>query len=222
MTNEELKSNLLKYLQQVKQTTLTDAAAKTKISLIRLQWAAKLLEEENSIVSERSPGGKIVRLAEKQTATKSAPASDQKKEKAEAAATVKQPSNQNEEKAKPKKLEKRGRDTTKYVFERSEPMPKGQTALAVLRAFFRDKKPTLKQVKESFDDSIVQRYGVTQELSNAKTLSSDRDRFFMKPEQILVTKDGKKLACTSQWTSERIDAFLKAAHKIGYTVKGVA
>lgn len=218
MTNEEIKSTLLNHVQQVKETTLTDAATKTGIPLIKAQWAAKMLEEEQQITSEKKAGDKIIRLVD----TQAAPTSETPAEQTETTPTE-EPANQKKEKAeKSKKQEKTGRDTTKYAFERSEPMPKGQTALAVLKAFFRDHKPTLKQVKEAFDDAIVQRYGVTQELSNAKALSGDRDRFFMKPEQILVTKDGKKLACTTQWTAERFAAFLKVARKAGYNVRAVA
>ncbi|MBN8696083.1 MAG: hypothetical protein J0L87_06100 [Bacteroidetes bacterium] len=91
-----------------------------------------------------------------------------------------------------------------------------------MKAYFRDKKPLLKDVKATFDDSIVQRYGVTQELSNAKALSTDRDRYFLKESQILTTKEGKRIVVTSQWTVERFEAFLKAARKAGYTVKVVA
>lgn len=212
MNNNEIKSTLLKYVQQVKQTTLTDAAAKTKIPLIKVQWAAKVLEEEKHITSEKKDKDKIIRPFNAQpVATKTEPA------KTETAEPVK------EEKAeKPKAQVKKGRDTTKYVFEKSEPLPKGQCALAILKAYFRDNKPLLKDVKAAFDDSIVQRYGVTQELSNAKALSGDRDRYFLKDAQILTTKDGKKLACTSQWTTERFEAFLQAARKLKYTVKAVA
>ena len=222
MTNDEVKSIVLQHVQHVKETTLIDVATTTNIPLIRVQWAAKILEEERSIVSEKTEAGKVVRLVEKQAASGSTPASEQTQE-TKAASAQQSPKQKVEKAEKNKKQEKTGRDTTKYIFERSEPMPKGQTVLAILKAFFRDKKPTLKQVKEAFDDSIVQRYGVTQELSVAKSLSGDgRDRFFMKPDQILVTKDLKKLACTSQWTSERFDDVLKAARKVGYTVKAVA
>ncbi len=211
MNNEEIKAALLKYVQETKETTLTDAASKTKIPMIKLQWAAKVLEEEKLIASEKKDKEKVLRPTDKQTATT---------QKAELVKTDVEDQTKEEKAGKPKVP--KGRDTTKYVFEKSDPLPKGQCVLAVLKAYFLNHKPTLKDVKAAWDDTIVQRYGITQELSNAKALSGDRDRYFLKDAQILTTKDGKKLAVTSQWTSERFDAFLKLAKKIGYTVKAVA
>lgn len=213
MKNNEIKSTLLKYVQQIKQTTLTDAAAKTKIPLIKAQWAAKVLEEEKHITSEKKDKDKILRPFEKQSVATA---------KVEAAKTETTGEKKEEKTEKPKPIAKKGRDTTKYVFEKSEPLPKGQCALAILKACMRDKKPILKDLKAAFDDNIVQRYGITQNLSDAKALSSDRDRYFLKDAQLLVTKDGKKLAVTSQWTTERFEAFLKLAKKVGYSVKPVA
>jgi hypothetical protein len=207
MNQEQIKTTVLNHIQQVNQAMLSDIAAKTGISLIQVQWAVKVLEEEKQISSEKTDKGKIIRLAEKgavaKPKTESTVSEPVKTEKV--ASTV-----------------KKGRDTTKYIFEKSDPLPKGQCVLAVLKAYIRDHKPLLKDLKAAFDDSIVQRYGITQNVSDAKALSGDRDRYFLKEEQILTTKDGKKIACTTQWTSERFEAFVKLAKKQGYTIKAVA
>lgn len=213
MNNEQIKSTLLKYVQQTKQCTLTDAAAKTKIPLIKVQWAAKVLEEKKLVTLEKKNNDKIIRPFDKQSVT----STKTETPKAETPATQK-----DDKSEKPKPQVKKGRDTSKFVFEKSEPLPKGQCALSIMKAYFRDKKPLLKDVKAAWDDTIVQRYGVTQELSNAKALSTDRDRYFLKENQILTTKCGKRIAVTSQWTAERFEAFLKAAKKLNYTVKVVA
>lgn len=213
MNNEQIKSTLLKYVQQTKQCTLTDAAAKTKIPLIKVQWAAKVLEEKKLVTLEKKNNDKLIRPFEKQPVVTT---------KVEPVKPETTPAVKDDKSEKPKPPVKKGRDTSKFVFEKSEPLPKGQCALSIIKAYFRDKKPLLKDVKAAFDDSMVQRYGVTQELSNAKALSSDRDRYFLKDTQILTTKDGKRLVVTSQWTSERFEAFLKAAKKLNYTVKVVA
>jgi len=211
MNNEQIKSTLLKYVQQSKQCTLTEAAAKTKIPLIKVQWAAKVLEEQKLVTLEKKNNDKLIRPFDKQPATVT---------KAEPVKTETAPAAKEEKTEKPKAPVKKGRDTSKFIFGKSEPLPKGKCVLEILKAYFRDRKPLLKDVKATFDDSIVQRYGVTMELSNAKALSTDRDRYFFK--EPLTTKDGRKLVCTSQWTTERFEAFLKAAKKAGYTVKTVA
>jgi len=211
MNQEEIKSTMLKHLQQEKQLLLSDAVSALKIPLIQMQWAAKVLEQDGYITSEKTDKGKVLTLVEKKSGTKSKvePVKTEKKEVVEKIEA-------------PKRKIKTGRDNTRYVFESSAPLPKGQCVLSILKAYVRDHKPTLKDFKATWDDAIVQRYGITQELNNAKALSGDRDRYFMKEAQILKTKDGKKLACTSQWTTERLEAFLQIARKLKYTVKAVA
>lgn len=204
MKQEQVNATLLKFIQQEKQILLNSAADKLKLPLIQLQAAAKTLEEEKNIVSEKTDKGKVIRLVDKKDAQPKlqvvpTPADEQKEEK-------------------PKK--RSGRDTTKYVFEKSEPLSKGKCVLAVLKAYVRDKKPTVKDLKATFSDEIVQRYGVTKTVSDAKALSSGgRDRYYLDESDLLKTKDGVKLASTTQWTAERFENFIKAARKVGYTVK---
>jgi hypothetical protein len=204
MNQEQVKASLLKHIQQEKQILLNSAVEKLKIPLIQLQSAAKALEEQKHITSEKTDKGKVIRLVDKSNVQPklqavSPPATDKPAEKP---------------------VKKKGRDTSKHVFEKSEPLSKGRCVLAILKAYIRDKKPTVKDLKATFNDEIVQRYGVTANLSDAKAMSSDgRNRYFLDQTDILVTKDGVKLACTNQWTTERFEALCKAARKVGYTVK---
>lgn len=207
MNQEQVKASLLKHIQQEKQILLNSAVEKLKIPLIQLQSAAKTLEEEKHITSEKTDKGKVIRLVDKTAVTKTQTETKQP-EKAEKT---------------DKPVKKKGRDTSKFVFEKSEPLSKGRCVLAILKAFIRDKKPTLKDLKAAFNDEIVQRYGVTANLSDAKSMSSDgRNRYFLDQADILQCKDGTKLACTNQWTTERFEALCKAARKVGYTVKAAA
>ncbi|MGB3948908.1 MAG: hypothetical protein WBM13_13060 [Bacteroidia bacterium] len=203
MTKEQIKTTLLEQLQQKKQVVLNDIIKDLKLPLIQLQWAAKVLEEEGFIASEKTEAGKVLNLAGKEAAVKPTPSEKPVKDaKAD----------------KPTVQPKTGRDTTKYVFEKSEPLPKGKCVLLVLKAYVRDRNPSLAQLKSDFPDSIVQRFGITALIPDAKALSSGgRDRYFM--NEVLTTKDGKKLVVTSQWDAVRFSEFTKLAKKAGYTIK---
>ena len=110
------------------------------------------------------------------------------------------------------------RDTSKLKFQGQE-YGKGQLVLAVVKAHV-EKNPrmTLSKLREIFPDELQPRYGTIQEVSKAKKLSSDRDRFFLKPEQILKVGD-KKVAVSNQWGSNNLPPFLKVAKSLGYHIK---
>jgi len=96
---------------------------------------------------------------------------------------------------------------------------KGQTVLAVIKFYSSDK--TLAQIKSAFPDSIVSRYGCTADLSFAR--SHERQRYFIKDEQIITTSDSvkKKLAVTNQWDVSRFNLFLEACKKLGIKITRV-
>ena len=120
------------------------------------------------------------------------------------------------------KMQKEGRDTRKFRFQ-NETRGKGPTVLAILQAYVAEKKPVLAKIKDAFPDAIVSKWKVVELLSKAKEHESEggRQRYFTKPDQLLITKDGKKLAVTNQWDVARFEAFLEAAKKVGYKVKVV-
>lgn len=117
------------------------------------------------------------------------------------------------------KNKKPARDTSKFVFRRSEPMGKGKTVLAIMQAYVKEKKPLLYELKTAWPDSLVSRWGITESLSKAK--EHDRQRYFTADSQILVTSDKKKMAVTNQWDASRWAAFLEVAKKLGYKVTPV-
>ena len=111
-----------------------------------------------------------------------------------------------------------GRDTSKLKFMGKE-YAKGQLVLAVVKHHCETHKTTLAKLKEIFaDESLQPRYGMIQLLNTAKKLSEGRDRFFLKPEQLIKIGEAKVAVC-NQWGSNNIGGFLKVAKKLGYTIK---
>jgi hypothetical protein len=117
------------------------------------------------------------------------------------------------------KNKKPQRDTSKFIFRKSEPRGKGQTVLAIMQAYVAEKNPLLYELKTTWPDTLVSKWGVTETLSKAK--EHDRQRYFTKNDQILVTKDKKRVCVTNQWDASRFAAFLNVAAQLGYKIKPV-
>lgn len=111
-----------------------------------------------------------------------------------------------------------GRDLSLFSFQNQD-RGKGRTALAVLKAFVKDKTATLAMIKETFSDTIVNKFGVTETLAKAK--EHEYQRYFMKEEDIIITNDKKKICVTNQWDTQRFELLIEAAQKIGYTITKV-
>jgi Fe2+ or Zn2+ uptake regulation protein len=123
-----------------------------------------------------------------------------------------------EEKKEEKKKPADGkRDFSKYKFN-GEIYSKGGLVREIVAQFCKDKKPSITKLREVFPDNLIPTYGVFQELSVAKKRSGDKQRYFLKPDQVIKLKD-KTVAVTNQLTSAYLEAFLVAAKKLGYTAK---
>ena len=128
--------------------------------------------------------------------------------------------NHTEEKKEVKKKPTDGkRDFTKYKFN-GEEHSKGGLVRAMVAQYAKDKKPSMAKLKEVFPDELIPTYGVFQEVSVAKKRSGDKQRYFLKPEQVIKLKD-KSVAVTNQLTSAYLETFLAVAKKLGYTAKVV-
>jgi len=97
---------------------------------------------------------------------------------------------------------------------------KGRLVLAVVQHYVKNNpRVSYTKLKEVFSDEFQQRYGMVQELSKAKKLSVDRDRFFLKAEDLIKIGD-KKIAVCNQFGSNNIAPFLKMVKsKLGYNIK---
>ena len=113
-----------------------------------------------------------------------------------------------------------GRDTCKYKFGGAE-YGKGPLVRAVLAKFVEDNpSTTFKQLQEVFPQTLMKRFGVFANESDAKKLSGSKPRYFMKPEQLIKIKGQKEPICvTNQWTATLIEPFLKIVKGLGYKIK---
>lgn len=123
--------------------------------------------------------------------------------------------NKTEESEKPKK--KTGRDLSTYKFNGKE-YNKGRLAHAiVLEASTR---LSLKNALVLFPDHIIPPYGLIKPIKEAKEMSKNRARFFIKNEEIIKLKDGNQIAVSNQWTPDRIAKIIAIAKKeLKYTIK---
>jgi len=169
--------------------------------------------EENGILSVAGEG------AEKKYSIKT---KQKKEEKVEAAPADKGENNQEAATTeKAEKVEKKAtgsRDNRKFKFDGQE-YGKGPLVRAVVENYAKkNPKTTIAQLKKVFPDELLHRYGIFQEIKDAKKLSGNRDRYFMKPEQIIKVKDGTVAVC-NQFTAENIQPFLKVAKEQGFIIK---
>ena len=111
-----------------------------------------------------------------------------------------------------------GRDTSKLKFN-GELYGKGKLVLAVVKKYMEDNpKTTFAKLKEVFPDTLQPRYGMIEEVNKAKKISADRDRYFLKPEDLIKVGD-KKIAVTNQIGANNLPPVLKQFRALGYTIK---
>jgi hypothetical protein len=116
-----------------------------------------------------------------------------------------------------KPIKKAGRDLTTYKFNGTE-YNKGRLAHAIIAHYAEQEKPTLKLALEIFLDEIVKPYGIIKPIKQAKEMSKERQRFFIKPEEEIKLRDCN-IAVTNQWTPERINSIIAIGKKLGYKIK---
>ena len=108
------------------------------------------------------------------------------------------------------------RDFNRVKFN-GDTFSKGRAVHALVVAYVEKKNPTLAQLKEAFPDTLVKNYGVVQEISKAKKFSHNgRDRYYLAKNDYIVTKDGKTVVTTNQFSSENIKPVIKQAKPLGF------
>ena len=113
------------------------------------------------------------------------------------------------------------RDNSKYKFNGEEGLGKGPLVRAVVAKYVEDNPDTTyKQLKEIFPDTLMKRFGVFANETDAKKLSGNKPRYFLKPEQMIKIKGQKEpIVICNQWTSALIEPFIKVAKELGYKIK---
>lgn len=113
------------------------------------------------------------------------------------------------------------RDYSKYRFN-GESYPKGRLVLAVVKAYIKQNKPNLNQLREAFPKDLQGSIGVfltEQEYNARKQSSKDKsERFFKKPEDRLATADGEQILICTEWGKDNVSQFVEHSNDLGFDI----
>lgn len=117
-------------------------------------------------------------------------------------------------------VKSKGRNNDKYQFN-GNAYGKGPLVREVVRQYVAGHpKTTYKQLKEVFpDEAGPKRFGIFQEIENARQLSGTRDRFFFKEEHQIKLAGKSVVVTTSQLTNDTLQPILKIARALGFKIK---
>lgn len=200
MKKQEAQELMLKIIKEKGKVSPQDInqASKNKIPLVQIYGIAKELVDEGAIILEQKDDLKTYSLAEGKK--KNTPQEkDEKTDEKEHATSQ----------GKPAKTG--GRDMTKYKFNGTE-YNKGRLAHAIIAAYAKEKKPTLKQALALFPDELVRPWGLIKPVAEAKAMSTKYARFFIKPEEEIKLKDCS-ICVSNQMTPDRLANILSIAKK---------
>lgn len=108
------------------------------------------------------------------------------------------------------------RDFSRYKVN-GDVLSKGRAVLAMILDYVAKKKPTLAQLKQAFPDTLLKNYGVIADLSKARKYNvNGKSRYFMNKADVIVTKDGKSVVVSNQWSTENIKPIVKHAKTLGF------
>ena len=205
MKIETAKQLILKFLMDFPEVSVQEIQYKTKVPMVQVHGVGTLLEEEGLITVIKNDKNKIFKLSAAQVKPVQSDIEPERAKQKEAPGK------------EPQKI--MGRNLSKYQFN-GEEYNKGRLALAIVKQYAQDYKPTLKAVLKQFADDVVPPYGMIKPRTEAVAISKGRPRFFIKEAEAIKIKDA--IICVSnQWTSERIEELLKIAKTLKYKVKAV-
>ncbi len=200
MKNIEAREIILASIKEAGKITAQEInyKSKGKIPIIQINGIAKKLIDEKLIKLEQSDKTKYFLIGEKEI-----PDTSKK--------TDKENEDDNEPTIKPKVTESGRRDLSTYKFNGTE-YKKGRLALAIVTHYAKEKRPTYKAAQEMFGDEIVPAYGFLRKVAEAKKASKERQRFFIKPEEVIKLRDCE-ICVSNQIGSGNIGKILAIARK---------
>lgn len=211
MKTEDAKSKINEML--AKKATVTaqeiNYATKGKLPFVQIYSIMAGMIKAGTVKLNESEGKKSYTLID-----------DGKKELTEKKQEAGESGGEKNESKKPTsvKINQGSRDLTKYKFQGRE-YNKGRLAHAIISQAAKDKRLSLKGALELFPDSIIPPYGLIKTISEAKKMSKERQRFFIKPEEEIKLRDAV-IAVSNQFTSDRIEKVISIARKeLKYTIK---
>jgi len=213
MKTEEAKSIVTKMLTEKETVTAQEInyASKGKLPLVQIYGILAAMVKGGAAKLNDSDGKKSYTLVDAKKITAGENKSESKPELKEEPATGKV------SKYAPTVSK---RDLTRYKFQGQE-YNKGRLAHAIIAAAAKDKRLSLKGALELFDPegNVVPPYGLIKPIAEAKKLSKERQRFFIKPEEEIKLRDAV-IAVSNQFTTERIEKVIAVARKeLKYTIK---
>jgi hypothetical protein len=202
MKIETAVKKVVEFLQSNPASTKEEIGIKTKVKGIELTNVLKALRKQERLVEEGE--GKELKLS----------VNAEPEETAAPSTELEIPVEDEQESPKSK-----GRNNDKFKFNGQE-YGKGPLVREVVRHYIAEHpKVTSKQLKDVFPDELLRRFGIWQEISQAKSLSGARDRYFFQEQHQMKLGDKKVIVVCNQFTSDNVQPFLKAARAIGYKIK---
>ncbi len=187
-------------------------ASKGTLPFVQIYSILSVLINNGSVALKNSEGKKMYTLINAEKLNDVVPKNA--KSKPEKEKVVKE-IEKDEPKEKVKK--KTGRDLTTYKFNGNE-YNKGRLAHAIVAQAAKDKRFGLKGALDIFPDELIRPYGMIKPIKEAKEMSKERQRFFIKPEEEIKLRDCS-IAVSNQWTPDRMEKLLVIAKKLGYKIK---
>ena len=129
--------------------------------------------------------------------------------------------------AAPSNNETKGNDNTKYKFNGSEPLGKGDLGISIIKQYLKE-HPEMKysEIKETFPDSMLGKelklkglIVTRQEIENAIERYKQRAYGFYKKDRKFYSFEGVEFYVSNWWNITNIDSIIQFAKEQGWTVE---
>lgn len=129
--------------------------------------------------------------------------------------------------AVPSNNETKGNDKTKYSFNGSEPLGKGDLGISIIKQYLKE-HPEMKysEIKETFPDSMLGKelkliglIVTRQEIENTIERYKQRAYGFYKKDRKFYSSDGVEFYVSNWWNITNIDSIIQFAKEQGWTVE---
>ena len=129
--------------------------------------------------------------------------------------------------AAPSNNETKGNDNTKYKFNGSKPLGKGELGISIIKQYLNE-HPKMKysEIKETFPDSMLGKdlkliglIVTRQEIDNTVEGNKKRAYGFYKEDRKFYSSDGVEFYVSNWWNITNIDSIIQFAKEQGWTVE---
>lgn len=216
MKTEEAKEKINELLKEKPELTPQEInySSKGKIPFVQIYSILNAMVKDGEVLLRESDGKKFYSLGKGSSTQSKTEVKNLNKPEAESKLTGKK----EDADSTKVKINQSGRDLTKYKFNGKE-YNKGRLAHAIVAQAVKDKKLGLKGMLELFPDTLIPPYGMIKPIKEAKAMSKERQRFFIKPEEEIKLRD-EVIAVSNQFTKDRINSVIAIAKKqLGYSIK---